>query len=161
MVYVHDDMAMCLYTETEFRIFTDKSITPFLFFQDVSSEETHGSIHDDSIGRISDDHALFVKEVELIGHDFLEIGSMFYVVCLRTLYGCYFFVCKESERHLEPIGLYAIIRIDKSYDFCTRIGEFECFIECARFVSFEGVKVVKTDMRFSEALNKSFYRLPY
>ncbi len=161
MVYVHDDMAMCLYTETEFRIFTDKSITPFLFFQDVSSEETHGSIHDDSIGRISDDHALFVKEVELVGHDFLEIRSVFNVVCLRTLYSGDFLIREESEGHLEPIRFYAIIRIDESYYFRTRIGEFECFIECARFVSLEGVKVVKTDMRFSEALNKSFDRLPY
>ena len=82
------------------------------------------------------------------------------IVGLRTLHGSYFFVLKESKGHLEPVRLYAIICIDKTNNFCTRISQFQCFIECAGLVSLELIKMIKTDMSFPEFFHEILHWPP-
>lgn len=47
--------------KSELRIFTDKSITPFLFVESFFPYEAHSSVHDDRVRLISDNHSLFIK----------------------------------------------------------------------------------------------------
>jgi hypothetical protein len=87
MIDVHNAPTTALYTKSEFRVFADKAITPFFSFEDIMSYETHGSIHDDGISAVSDNHTLLIKEVELIAHNLLKHRSSFCFIGLWTLYG--------------------------------------------------------------------------
>jgi hypothetical protein len=160
MIDVHDDVPTSLYTESEFRIFTDKAGTPLFGFEDISSQETHRTIHDNSIGRIADDHTLLIKKIQFVGHDFLKIGGAIDIICLRTLDGGNFFVCEESESHAEPVRFDTIVCIDQSYDFCTGVGEFKCFIESTRFIPLQSIKMIEAYIIFSEIFHKGLHRFP-
>lgn len=135
MIHIDDSPTATLYTESELRIFTDKAITPFFFFEDIVSDETHRSIHDNSVGTIPDNHALFIKEIELITHDFLKHSSSLCFIRLRTLYSGDACITKESDSFFEPVRFDTVIRIEESYDICVGICETESLVERSGLVT--------------------------
>ena len=99
------------------------------------SDETHRSIHDDSIGAIPDNHTLFIKEIELITHDFLKHGSSLCFIRLRTLYSGDAYITKEPDSFFEPVRFDTVIRIEESYDICVRICETQGLVERSGFIA--------------------------
>lgn len=131
MVNIDNSSTATLYTKSELRVFADKAITPSFSFEDIVSDETHSPIHDNSISTISDYHALLIKEVELVTHDFLEYSSSLCFICLRTLYRRDTWIHKESNSFFEPVRFDTIISIEEPYDVCVRICETQSLVECS------------------------------